>query len=142
MPRMILSEADEWDQLDEDDEPKSASHSSDEVVLAKSERLAHIRVVQPGVVRLERVLDKTGADFRIRYSEVVVVECPSVGLEPVEDSRKGKRCVGDAEDVNVRARGVAPLELKWGMVNAKSKTGANAQDFTIRGIEGKEEVRF
>ncbi|KAF8600877.1 hypothetical protein BDV93DRAFT_496344 [Ceratobasidium sp. AG-I] len=140
MPRIILSEADEWDQLDEDDEPKSGSHSSDDVTLSKSESLAHIRIVQPGVVRLERVLDKTGADFRIRLSEVVVVECPSVGFEPVEDSRKGKRCVGDAEDAHVRARGVAPLELKWGMVNAKSKTGTRPQDFTIRGIEGKEEI--
>ncbi|KAG8703735.1 hypothetical protein FRC08_002662 [Ceratobasidium sp. 394] len=120
-PRIVLSEADEWDQLDDDDSSaqQSKSRSDGQIVLSKSERLAHIRVVQAGVVRLERVLDKTGADFRIKYSEVVVVECPSVGFVPVDDAKKGKRCVGDAEDASVRARGVAPLELKWGVDNCE-----------------------
>ncbi|CAE6355656.1 unnamed protein product [Rhizoctonia solani] len=141
-PRIKLSEADEWDQLDEEEE-KPANYNSDEPVLSKSERLAHVRIVQPGVVRLERVLDKTGADFRIRYSEVVAVECPSVAFEPTKDDVRGNRCIGDKVDMNVRARGVAPVELKWGVTIApKSKYGTrrSGQDFTIRGIEGKEEI--
>lgn len=110
--------------------------------MSKSERLAHIRIVQAGVVRLERVLDKTGADFRIKRSEVVVVECPSVGFEPVvDDFKKGKRCVGDTEEASVRARGVAPLELRWSVdVSPKPPTTLAHQNFAIRGIEGKEEV--
>ncbi|KAG8700591.1 hypothetical protein FRC09_005873, partial [Ceratobasidium sp. 395] len=142
-PRIILSEGDEWDQLDDDDSAarQSKSNSDGQVVLSKSERIAHIRVVQAGVVRLERVLDKTGADFRIKLSEVVVVECPSVGFVPADDARNGKRCVGDTEDASVRARGVAPLELKWGVnVNPKPPTGLAQQSFAIRGIEGKEEI--
>ncbi|QRV80309.1 nucleoporin [Ceratobasidium sp. AG-Ba] len=141
-PRMILSEADEWDQLDDDSTTQQAKpHSDDQLVLSKSERLAHIRVVQAGVVRLERVLDKTGADFRIKYSEVVVVECPSVGFMPVEDEKKGKRCVGDTEEASVRARGVAPLELKWALdVSPKTGGAQSRQNFEIRGIEGKEEI--
>ncbi|KAG8698543.1 hypothetical protein FRC11_014353 [Ceratobasidium sp. 423] len=140
-PRIKLSEADEWDQLDEVEE--NPTKNSDEPALSKTERLAHVRIVQPGVVRIERVLDKTGADFRIRYSEVIVVECPSVAFEPVEDKYRGNRCTGDKVDMDVRARGVAPVELKWGVTIApKSKYGTrrSGQDFTIRGIEGKEEV--
>ncbi|KAG8745025.1 hypothetical protein FRC10_008999 [Ceratobasidium sp. 414] len=142
-PRIVLSEADEWDQLDDDDNSaqQSKSRSDGQLVLSKSERLAHIRVVQAGVVRLERVLDKTGADFRIKHSEVVVVECPSIGFVPADDAKKGKRCVGDMEDASVRARGVAPLELKWGVdVSPKPLAGLAHQNFAIRGIEGKEEI--
>ncbi|KEP54240.1 putative nucleoporin [Rhizoctonia solani 123E] len=141
-PRIKLSEADEWDQLDEEEE-KPIKHNSDEPALSKTERLAHVRIVQPGVVRLERVLDKAGADFRIRYSEVVVVECPSVGFEPAGDKNLGNRCTGDRVDMSVRARGVAPIELKWGVTIApktKYSTRRSGQDFTIRGIEGKEEI--
>lgn len=142
-PRIKISEADEWDQLDDEDEHKPTKHNSDEVPLSKTERLAHVRIVQPGVVRLERVLDKTGADFRIRYSEVVVVECPSVRFEPAVDKHQGKRCVGDKEDMSVRARGVTPIELKWAVtITPKSKYGTrrSGQEFSIRGIEGKAEV--
>ncbi|KAG9121564.1 hypothetical protein FRC07_002426, partial [Ceratobasidium sp. 392] len=142
-PRIVLSEADEWDQLDDDDNAaqQSKSNSDGQVILSKSERLAHIRVVQAGVVRLERVMDKTGADFRIKQSEVVVVECPSVGFVPVDDAKKWKRCIGDTEEASVRARGVAPLELKWGAnVSPKPPTRQASQTFAIRGIEGKEEI--
>jgi nucleoporin POM152 len=66
----------------------------------------------PGVVRLERILDKNEMDVRLYRREAIVVQCPRASfLSP--SSRKPDRCVGEAENLGLVVQGLAPLKLDY-----------------------------
>ncbi|KIJ53452.1 hypothetical protein M422DRAFT_241697 [Sphaerobolus stellatus SS14] len=107
---------------------RSAANS--EYGLEKTEVLQHIKVNKPGIVRLERALDQSNADVRLRHTEVTVVYCPKVEFA-LEDNADEKRCVGKEETLDLKVFGVAPLTLKW-----HREVSGRRENFLVEGIEG------
>ncbi|KAF8336634.1 uncharacterized protein EI90DRAFT_3046569 [Cantharellus anzutake] len=106
--------------------------------LEKTQTMRYLRITRPGTVRLERILDNTYADVRIRrYSgkiDTAVVECPSAvfktgDLAPLQ-------CTGGTKQVFIDVRGTTPLTLQWHRV-----IGGKKEHFTVEGIEGGSESR-
>ena len=104
--------------------------------LEKTEVLQHIKVSRPGIIRLERALDQTNSEVRIRPTEVTVVHCPKVEFVTGGLSDDEKRCVGTTEVLDLKMYGVAPLTLQW-----HREVAGRREDFLVEGIEGDHTVR-
>jgi len=107
---------------------RSAANS--EYGLERTEVLQHIKVTKPGIVRLERALDQSNADVRLRPTEVTVVYCPKVEFV-VNENVEGRRCVGMGETLDLKVYGVTPLTLKW-----HREVSGRRENFLVEGIEG------
>src|SRR5277367_5108913 len=80
------------------------------------------QIIEPGVYKLERVVDKTGNDVRIHHSEVIVVDCPFAEISSfnVEESHF---CQGETDALKISVKGVPPLHLTYTQnVNGKATT--------------------
>ena len=115
-------------------------------------------VKQVGRVKLERVLDKNRFDARLSRSEVMVVECPSMSFAPQGDARalqarRGSKetsnlqhhCPGEEAILDVRVRGLAPLELTYSRSldaggRRQQQSRSSADSFTISHIAGNSAV--
>ncbi|KAF8585137.1 hypothetical protein K439DRAFT_1632955 [Ramaria rubella] len=103
--------------------------------LEKTEVLQHIKVSRPGVVRLDRALDKTGAEVRIRPTEMIVVHCPKIEFMMDGFKEDRTRCAGTTEVLELKVYGVAPLTLKW-----HREVSGRREHFVVEGIEGDHKV--
>ena len=105
--------------------------------LEKTQSMIYLRLTRPGLVRLERVLDSSHADVRIRrYSgqlDTTVVECPEAVFEAEELAHL--QCAGTTKEIHINVRGTTPLSLRWHRVIDGKKA-----HFTVEGIEGGSEV--
>ncbi|KAL4070659.1 hypothetical protein J3A83DRAFT_4372847 [Scleroderma citrinum] len=126
----------EYDEYDDEDDETLASRSR----LQTTEFLSHIRIVKPGTIRLERVLDSTGTAVKLLHpSEVTVVPCPTA--QYTDDFLPGPEgaihCMGDSYlDLSIDIRGVPPLSLRWSKdVNGRRET------FLVDSIEDSNAAR-
>lgn len=104
------------------------------IVLYDTQSLAHILLRQPGIVRLERVVDVSGSDARLVASEAVVVPCPTVEFaEDEESAQETVRCAGSgpSPQLNINIRGVPPLSLRW-----LRTINGHREQLVVEGIEG------
>jgi len=102
--------------------------------LQKTQSLAHILISKPGVIKLYSAITNSQSEVRIIPSEVVVVECPTAYFEETKVLAP-KECAGGSKDLAIKARGVAPLKLKW-----HKETNGKKEHFVVEGIEGAPEV--
>jgi nucleoporin POM152 len=103
----------EYDEYDYDDEEElQDAHAN----LGHTQSLAHLMLTKPGIVRLERAVDATGATARLVMADTVVVPCPTVSFAPDEGAAlEPVRCAHGRTDPRLRIKvgGVPPLSLKW-----------------------------
>lgn len=101
------------------------------------EVMYHLPVKQPGRIRLERVLDRNHFDARLSRSEILVVECPKMGFNPISTSLHGKDfCPGDTATMDVWVKGFAPLKLDYSRTveNQGGRSGGDRKIFSISHI--------
>lgn len=122
-------DVDEYDEYDDDPVP---NHSSS---LQRTQALVHIRLTQPGILRLDRVLDSSTIEARLVIpSELTVAPCPQAGFTPDKHEEDNVRCAGQDADVRLMLdiHGVPPLSLRW------SRTiNGRREAFLVEGIEGE-----
>lgn len=119
--------------------PSSTSSFRSKLPLSKTEQFVYLRVTRPGLIRLERLLDPSGTDARIRrrvdHVEATVVECPSAQFE--DDNISKVQCIGSAvKDATISVRGTAPMTLKWHYLDA----AGHKKPSIVEGIKGTTEV--
>jgi len=119
--------------------PSSTSFSRSMLELEPTQQLIYLRITRPGLVRLERLLDQSGADARISrrigLAEATAVECPTARWG--DEAKAGTLCASSGgKDVSIHVRGTAPMTLKWHHVGVKGEEEA----FTVEGIKGSNEV--
>lgn len=117
----------------------SSKFSRSKLSLERTQQLLYLRVTRPGLVRLERLLDASGSDARIRRRteqvEATVVECPSASFEA--DTTSKIQCAGSGpKDATIRVRGTVPMTLNWHYLDSAGKT----KPFVVEGIKGSTEV--
>lgn len=119
--------------------PSSTALSRSTLTLEKTQQLVYLRVTRPGLIRLERLLDQSGAPVRVfrptRGDEVKVVECPSVKFEG--DDFAQKQCVGTTKELSIEVRGTAPISLSW---HHEFGARGKRENFVVDGIKGSAEV--
>lgn len=117
----------------EEDEDEATSTSDSQ--LQKTQSLTHIRVTKPGTIRLERILDSSGAAARLAHPlEVTVVPCPTASYtdDSITQPASAVRCQGDTSgvDLTIDIRGVPPLSLRW-----SKYVDGKKENFLVEGIE-------
>lgn len=125
---------DDYDEYDDDEDTSPSDTPFSRSHLQKTQSLVHIKVSRPGKIRLERVLDSSNAEARVRYSpDVVVAPCPSVSFVPDSHDKDNVRCVSQDPEVQlmIDISGVPPLSLRW----YKSINGRR-ESYLVEGIEG------
>ncbi|BFZ60840.1 hypothetical protein YB2330_001892 [Saitoella coloradoensis] len=82
---------------------------------AKSKvKVITLEIAEPGLYKLERVIDKSKMDVRLYQSSALVVECPTASFHIAEGARnRPDRCTGDFDELTLKVRGVAPLTVKY-----------------------------
>lgn len=108
--------------------------SSPEYDLEKTEILQHIRITKPGIIRLEKAIDQSNSEVRMRPATVNVVHCPKVEFV-TDEGRDGRRCVGTPEKLDLKVYGVPPLTLGW-----HREVSGRRENFLVEGIEGRHAV--
>ena len=134
---------DDYDYDEYDDEDEEAQRDPHAAKMQKTQSLAHIRISQPGTVRLTDVTDSSRVGARIIYpSEVTIAPCPRAQFVDGDAITRGDnvRCaapglgsVGGRErdvELGLSIYGVPPLSLKWFKdINGKREY------FTVEGIQ-------
>ncbi|KAI0068080.1 hypothetical protein BV25DRAFT_515842 [Artomyces pyxidatus] len=132
----------EYDEDDEDEDEDDHGPNSSSTRLQRTQSLTHIRLMKPGTVRLNEVVDLSGVQARIVYpSEITVAPCPSARFLDDDALTRGDniRCAspglgfsGDEKDVQLGLSifGVPPLSLKW-----YKEVNGRREYFVVEGIE-------
>ncbi|KAK6352699.1 hypothetical protein TWF730_009510 [Orbilia blumenaviensis] len=87
-------------------------------------------IKNPGLYRLERVVDVTQLVVRIRKAELLVAACPSAsftGGQP--NAPSSDRCKGELSDLTLEVVGLPPLQVRYGRSINKDE-----KDVTIQSI--------
>ena len=66
-------------------------------------------VRKTGIYRLQRVVDESDLDVRIRLSDALVVACPAASLKPSHSHK----CKGELSDLLLEVEGTPPLRIKY-----------------------------
>ncbi|KAI0321354.1 hypothetical protein OF83DRAFT_1168509 [Amylostereum chailletii] len=130
---------DDYDEYDDDDEDVGDASSTR---LQKSQSLVHIRVSQPGTIRLSEVVDSSSVHARLVYpSMVTIAPCPRAEFLDGDAIMRGDnvRCavpgLGNAGpdkdlELGLSIHGVPPLSLKW-----SKEINGKREYFMVEGIE-------
>lgn len=85
--------------------------------------LLHYSVKKPGRYVLNKIVDKTSMEVSPRYSEAIVVQCPSARLL----TTSADKCKGELSDISFEVTGTPPLKLKYRKLVNSSPTEASFQ---------------
>ena len=74
-----------------------------------SPRDLRFQVRQPGLYRLQKVVDVSGLEVQRRLSDTLVVKCPTASLKPAP----GNKCKGELSNMIIEVQGTPPLKIKY-----------------------------
>lgn len=74
-----------------------------------SPRTLRIPIKDAGLYRLLRVVDQSNLDVQRRFSDTLVVRCPSASIEAVALDK----CKGDLTDFHIHVEGTPPMKIKY-----------------------------
>jgi nucleoporin POM152 len=128
------AEEDPYLDLDLDDESLIDQRSPYiHMSLEKTQRLMHLRINRPGVIRLEKVVDAQNAEVRIRKTETTIVECPTARF--LADSIPANQCIGATQELSLQVKGSLPMTLRW-----HRDVQGKREQFVVEGIDSPSHV--
>ena len=84
-----------------------------------SPRVLHYPVKQTGLYRLQRVVDESKLDVQRRFSDTLVVRCPSAYIKPVPENR----CMGDLSDFHLQVEATPPINVEYSKIINEEEQG-------------------
>ncbi|KAL8874126.1 MAG: hypothetical protein Q9174_000496 [Haloplaca sp. 1 TL-2023] len=84
-----------------------------------SPRILYYPVKQTGLYRLQRVVDESKLDVQRRFSDTLVVRCPSAYIRPVPEDR----CMGDLSDFHLQVEATPPINVKYSKIINEEEQG-------------------
>ena len=77
-----------------------------------SPRFLRYMVKEPGLYRLQKVVDESNLEVQRRISDTLVVNCPSASIQAVPQDK----CKGDLSDFRLQVHATPPFEIKYSKI--------------------------
>lgn len=84
-----------------------------------SPRYLQYPVKHTGLYRLQRVVDESKLEVQRRFSDTLVVQCPSAYMRTVPESK----CIGDLSDFHLQVDATPPINIKYSKIVNGQESG-------------------